>query len=719
MKPALIGILIVTAVTHAMQNPASDTLSGRDIGLRTLGTGAAKDKVVPRGYALIIGVAKYESPAVSALQFSETDAEAVYRVLISSEGGAFPAENVHRLIGKDATLARIRHELEVWLPAVSQADDRVVVYFAGHGLVHNGRGYLAPWDVNPQRIDTTGYPMQELGNVLANRVKARWKSLFTDACHSGKINAETVNEVVLEQINSASSQFLSFAATIGKEKSFEDASLSTGFGLFSYFLVQGLKGNADNDPCDGVITADELIEYVRTEVRQHARTRGAQQTPHAASDYDPEMVLGVSRSCGAQMSSTTLSGVAVVETGSDEVDIFVDEVLVGRAKRGVPLTIPGLSTGPHIVKGVKKGYKPEMKEIMIAPGQQTPVTLPMRYPRAIKPSAQELGTKGEKLLYTARSTINPINMLPITRSQSQSDLRRAKELFEQALVEDAGYSMAAYNLGVVSQLLAEEEASKSAFRRAIDMDPAFAAARIQYAGVLIEAGDADEAIRQLTEGLRLEPRNDEAQAQLALAYWHKGSWKACREAAEATISLNPKNYMGHLWRADCTRQLAAMEPASRSRDRMYADARESYRTFTNLTNFSTSPVEWAAFHFIGFHLGSRRHADRKDSYDNLRSAGYLGLCLCEQKVGNLLRARQYCNRAVGYTPKDAIAYFVLGNVQRDLFNRTRSCSDVESAHASYAKVVQLNPDLNEARNARNYMEQIDAIKPALRRLGCR
>ena len=99
----------------------------------------------------------------------------VARVLINHEGGSFPPENVHLLTGKDATLVNIRRELETWLPSVAQPADRVVVYFAGHGLVKNGRGFLAPWDVDPNRLEDTAYPMTTLGEVLATRVKSRWK----------------------------------------------------------------------------------------------------------------------------------------------------------------------------------------------------------------------------------------------------------------------------------------------------------------------------------------------------------------------------------------------------------------------------------------------------------------------------------------------------------------------------------------------------------------
>ena len=100
---------------------------------------------MPRGYALIVGIANYKNlPSKAQLEFSERDADAIYSILISPEGGNFRAENVHRLTGAQATLANVKRELETWLPSVAKEDDRVVIYFAGHGFISAGRAYLAP-----------------------------------------------------------------------------------------------------------------------------------------------------------------------------------------------------------------------------------------------------------------------------------------------------------------------------------------------------------------------------------------------------------------------------------------------------------------------------------------------------------------------------------------------------------------------------------------------
>jgi hypothetical protein len=135
----------------AAQDPSSE-MKERDLSVVRLGT-AAELKMpvtVPLGYAVVIGISSYKNlpDKEDKLPFATKDAENVYAALLSKEGGNIGSENIKKLIGSDATLENVRNALEQWLPSKAQINDRVIVYFVGHGVVDaEGRGYLAPYDI--------------------------------------------------------------------------------------------------------------------------------------------------------------------------------------------------------------------------------------------------------------------------------------------------------------------------------------------------------------------------------------------------------------------------------------------------------------------------------------------------------------------------------------------------------------------------------------------
>jgi tetratricopeptide (TPR) repeat protein len=721
-------LLAASAALAAQQGPPGqkpENLNKRDLEIEQppVEPESTRPPVIPRGYALIVGIAKYEKldPAEN-LRFPESDAEAIYRVLISKEAGAFPPENVHKLLGEQATLQKIRQELEDWLPSVAQETDRVVVYFAGHGFVKGGQGYLAPYDVDPASPETTAYPMALVGQVLAHKVKAKWKVLLTDACHSGRITSETTDEAVNSQLGQMPSGFLNLTATGAREKSFEDPAL--GWGVFTYYVVKALQGYADTPPCHGAITAEEFVEYVRSQVSAYVRERNEFQTPSDHEhDYDNNMILAIDPECknSALARSAPLGGL-VVQTNMDGVQVYLDEKLVGTVTKDKPLTLPGLPTGLHTVQGVREGYEPVTKQFMVVPGQQQSVMLRIQYRRVYKPAAMNFVDRGKRLLFKQTSSINPLAAMnplalgSLSGRQTEADLKKARGFFEDALKEDPNYPEAAYDLALTCQLLSDSAAMLKAFRLAVKLDPTYVEAHVQIAGALIEEGDADEAIRQLEDALQIDPRNDVAYSHLSRAYLDKGIWDHAINNADKAIAINPSSYEAYLWRADALRHEAA-ESGSRQRE-IYGQAVDYYNSFVAQTNFVAPLHARLESYFIGLGAGYRSHADRQASYAYQRSLAFMGLCDCEDKLGNLQRAGSFCQRAIKYDPSEPITYFFLGNVYRDKYNETLGCDDLLLARANYVKTVQINPDIAVlSANAQAYVKAIDERVPNLK--GCK
>ena len=682
---------------------------------QTIETGAAP--TVPRGYALVIGVGEYPNlPESLQLSFAESDAEAMYDVLISHEAGAFPPENVRMLVGERASLAAIRRELEEWLPSVARPEDRVVVYFAGHGFVKDGRGYLAPSDVDPERLEDTAYPMAALGDVMANRVRALHKVLLTDACRSGKINPETTNELLHQELRGLPGDFLTLTAATEQESAYGDRDLATGFGFFTYFLTRAFAGYADFDPCDGRITANELIEYVRSGVVAYARERNVFQTPTARGDYDPEMLLGVNTQC-----LDDRWGTAVVEANLDDVAIYIAGQRVGSVNRGEPLRLVGLPAGYHEFEGVRTGYEPDTKDVLIRPDQEVAVTLRIRYTVRDRPeAARRLFEEGERLLYTRRSSVSLWNLLPVTRTQSRGDIERARDLFIAALRIEPDYVEAARELGHVHHLLGDRDAALEAYERARGIDPVNVEVLTQLAAVLMEYGDSQTATVIFREAIALAGPSDLFHGMLARVYWENEAWENVVREARRAIELNPETQQAHLWKADALRKLANRETSNRQRVALFGEARDDYRRFLDLTTFESSFGRRLLF-FFG--AADRVHADREEVYRTSRSSAFLGLCMAEIGLGNLRRARGYCERAIDYREDNLVAHYMFGRVNVDLFNDVaQTCEFLRGAARSFREMLEQlielnppNPNHEFAEPARFYLEYVMALKL---RVGC-
>ena len=267
--------------------------------------------------------------------FAERDAQAIFTALISPEGGNFRVENVHVLTNEKATLAGLRREIDTWLPSVAKDDDRVLIYFAGHGFMFQGKGYLAPADFDRERIAETGYPMDDLGSVIGGKIKAKSKILLTDACHSGAITPEDT-ENLNNRFGDLTKSLFSLTASRARERSYEVADLKGGHGVFTYYVVQGMEGAADASG-DGVVTADELAEYVHTQVREY--TDNKQNPTSDKANYDPEMLLAyVPSKAKPAAAPAPKFGTLIFDSNMDGVEVFVDGKTIGVLEKGKPVS---------------------------------------------------------------------------------------------------------------------------------------------------------------------------------------------------------------------------------------------------------------------------------------------------------------------------------------------------------------------------------------------
>lgn len=230
-------------------------------------------------YAVIVGVSRYEN--FEALKYSDDDAYRIYAFLKSPEGGAIPDKNIHIFIDESAVKENIMNAMKI---VTEQADenDVIICYFAGHGL----DGYFLPADSDGYQRTISYLSLRE---SLENS-RAKQKLFMADACYSGSFLASrSPNMSQLQNFYQQLSQSSGGTAFLLSSKETEYSKEASGLrqGVFSYFLIEGMKGNADTNQ-DRVVTIEELYEYIRNGVRKYTKN---EQNPILAGRYQPDLPI--------------------------------------------------------------------------------------------------------------------------------------------------------------------------------------------------------------------------------------------------------------------------------------------------------------------------------------------------------------------------------------------------------------------------------------------
>jgi uncharacterized caspase-like protein len=136
-----------------------------------------------KSWALVIGINDYR--AASPLGYARQDAEAFAEILTSHFG--FLQNNVVVLLDQDATRARILSEFLHFTEDCISPDDRIAVFFAGHGCTRTGKrgevGFLVPVEGDPSNLNTLIRWDELTGN--AELIPAKHLLFVMDACYGG------------------------------------------------------------------------------------------------------------------------------------------------------------------------------------------------------------------------------------------------------------------------------------------------------------------------------------------------------------------------------------------------------------------------------------------------------------------------------------------------------------------------------------------------------
>ncbi len=241
--------------------------------------------------AIIIGIEKYKR--VAKADFANADAQDFYDY--ASRALGIKPEDIKLLVDDGADDVEIYRTFQNWLPLkVKKGKTDVFVFFSGHGLPsQDGKSLvLLPWGVDKDFVDKTAINQQEIISAL-QAVQPKSVTMFIDSCYSGQTrsgdtllaSARPISLKVSE--TSYPANFTVISASAPDQLSSSSPELK--HGIFSYYLMKGMEGDADLNK-DGRITVAEMQEYLSDMVGRQAMGMNRKQQPQLFGDPDRILV---------------------------------------------------------------------------------------------------------------------------------------------------------------------------------------------------------------------------------------------------------------------------------------------------------------------------------------------------------------------------------------------------------------------------------------------
>ncbi len=243
----------------------------------------------PQTFAMIMGISKYKY--VRPLAYADKDAEMFRDYLKSPAGGKVKDDNIYFLLNEQALSANFWTKGFHWLKAKRlQKGDRLFIYLAGHGdAIDEDQFFYLTYDCNPAG-DKNNYIVggtiqlfflkKKIATETAKGVEVYF---IMDACRSGELPGGTEGQNFLNTaISEKRAGEVIMLATGAGQESLEDASIGNGHGLFTYYLVDGLNGIADEEgEKNNQVTLAEIQKYVD----KHVPTIAQQQFKRKQEPY--------------------------------------------------------------------------------------------------------------------------------------------------------------------------------------------------------------------------------------------------------------------------------------------------------------------------------------------------------------------------------------------------------------------------------------------------
>jgi len=494
-------------------------------------------------YALVVGISQYE---VARIRLNAADKDAALYARFLLETKKVQPEHLLLLLNRTANSNAVNQAVREFKKLPLKQGDEVIIYFSGHGDIQLSKdtstkgyiGYLLCSDVNPDRAYTGAQgtvsfkDLNEVVEYLTQR--GVMVSLILDACHSGQTVNEEGADLLSEGALSSFRNTIRYLSCGANQRSYENKEL--GHGYFTYYLVKGMMGAADNSPADNRIRVNELNLYVYNSVFDETQEK---QEPTIGAPSGGKVVMLVS----PEMKALTFERLRQTSTKEIEQSYVKAKSLVEVNEPWFTTLSPGQQelltqinrvftagqTGAALqlyYNWKKDGALPGdwlrlirlrlTQQLSIEPQQAVNTILQGRNTQPPATYFMAAAEKSRQLLQLLDTTdygytvyfiyARYLEAYSYLRGKQYRNYELAKRLLSEALQIEPDAAFILHALGLVAEYQNDFPLAEQYFRKAIELIPTWTYPRSSLGNVLRDQNRYKEAIAVFEEVIRLAPQ---------------------------------------------------------------------------------------------------------------------------------------------------------------------------------------------------------------------
>jgi uncharacterized protein YjbI with pentapeptide repeats len=247
--------------------------------------------------ALIIGVSNYDY--LDNLDFCKNDGNEMYNFL--KEGLEFEIRDEFKLTGNRVEHFSIHDKIiSFFTDPIINSNDTLLFYYSGHGIPDiDFNLYLASSETDPDRPMLRSFPFDKLTDLVNQNTSKRIVAIL-DCCHSGELklgrgSEEDIVRLGANAINRRSQTLKQgegkciLASSLGPQRAYDLK--EKGHGIFTYYLLEGLKGNSDAVDKHGNVTVFSLGNYVYNAIVNLPEAKRPKQKPLTKVEGGGDIIL--------------------------------------------------------------------------------------------------------------------------------------------------------------------------------------------------------------------------------------------------------------------------------------------------------------------------------------------------------------------------------------------------------------------------------------------